>query len=112
MLMAGQATRSQRLQNVNICLCFISHVLVFVQLQKVSNFFEKGMQIYDISNIINIERPDISLTVCNLLQHFQSMTASVERSFSMLQKLLANNRSFKIKNVKLCMILHFNFCTW
>ena len=51
-----------------------------------------------------MERPDISPAVYSLLQHFQPTTASVKTSFSMLQKLLAMDRKFKVKNVKQCMI--------
>ena len=66
----------------------------------------------DISKIMNIQRPDISLVVCSLLQLFQPTTASLEKIFSMLQKLLSKDRKFEIKNMKKYMILHFSSCTW
>ena len=47
-----------------------------------------------------MERPDVSLAVYNLYQYSQPTTASVERSFSMLRKLLAKARNFKVENVK------------
>jgi len=70
------------------------------------------MQNNDISKIINMERQDISPAVYSLLQNSQPTTASVERSFSMLKKLLAKDRNFKAKNVLYYMILHFNSSTW
>ena len=41
---------------------------------------------------MNMERPDISLDICSLLQHYQPTTALVERSLSMKLKLLAEDR--------------------
>ena len=57
---------------------------------------------------MNMERPNILSDVYSLLQHSQPTIAFVERSFSMLQKLLAKDRNFKVKNVKQYMILDFN----
>jgi len=42
----------------------------------------------------------------------QLTTASVERSFSMLNKLLAKDRNVNAENEQHCMILHFNSSTW
>ena len=53
---------------------------------------------------MKVERPDISLAVYSLLQHPQPTTASAERSFSMLQKLLAKHKNFRGENVKEYMI--------
>ena len=47
-----------------------------------------------ISEIINMERQDISMAVYHMLQNSQPTSASVERSFSMLKKLLAKDRNF------------------
>ena len=55
-----------------------------------------------------MERQDISPAVHHMLQNFQLTPASVERSFSMLKKLLANDRKFKVENVQYYMILYFN----
>ena len=66
---------------------------------------------YDISEIINMERQDISPAVYYMLQYSQPTSASVE-SFSMLKKLLAKDRNFKVENVRHYMILHFNASTW
>ena len=58
-----------------------------------------------------MERPDISPDVNNLLQDSQFKTASAEKSCSMLRKLLAKNRTIKVKNVKPYMFLHFDSFT-
>ena len=50
--------------------------------------------------------------VYHILQNSQPTSASVERSFSILKKLLAKDRNFKVENVQHYMILHFNASTW
>ena len=70
------------------------------------------MQNNEISEIINMERRDTSLAVYHMLQNSQPTPASVERSFSMVKKLLAKDRNFKAENVRHYMILHFNASTW
>ena len=70
------------------------------------------MQNNDISEILNMERQDISPAVYHMLQNFQPTSASVERSFSMLKKLLVKDRNFKVENVQHYMILRFNASTW
>ena len=69
-------------------------------------------QYIDISEIINVERQDISPAVYHMLQNSQSTSASVEKSFTMLKKLLAKDRNFKVENVRHYMNLHFNASTW
>ena len=58
------------------------------------------MQNNEISEIMKMERRDVSPAVYCLLQHFQPTIASVERSFSVLRKLFAEDRNFKAENVK------------
>ena len=70
------------------------------------------MQNNDISKIINIQRQHISPAVYHMLQNSQTTSASVERRFSMLKKLLAKDRNFKVENLRHYMILHFNASTW
>ena len=70
------------------------------------------MQNNDISEIINMERQDILPAVYHMLQNSQPTSASVERSFSMLKKLLAKDRNFKAETVRHYMILHFNASAW
>ena len=70
------------------------------------------MQNNNISEIIDMERQDILPAGYHMLQNFQPTSASVERSFSMLKKLLAKDRNFKAENMRHYMILHFNSSTW
>ena len=61
-----------------------------------------------------VERPDILSAVYSLLQHCSTvlLTATIEKSFSILRKLFAMDRNFKVENVKRYLNLHFNPCTW
>ena len=70
---------------------------------------KKRMQNNDISEII--ERQDISPALYHMLQNSQPTSVSVERSFSMLKKLLAKDKNFKVENVRHYMFLHFNAST-
>ena len=65
----------------------------------INQYIIKRMQNNDISVIINMERQDISPAMYHMLQNSQPTSASVERSFSMLKKLLAEDRNFKVENV-------------
>ena len=78
----------------------------------INQYNKKRMQNNDISKIINMERQDILLAVYYMLQNSQPTSASVERSFSTLKKLLAKDRNFKTENVRHYMILHFNVFAW
>ena len=64
------------------------------------------MQNNNISEIINMERQDISLAVFHMLQNSQPTSASVERSFSMLKKLLIKDKNFKVENVQHSTLMH------
>ena len=77
----------------------------------INQHIKKRMQKNGISEIINMERQDISPAMYRVLQNSQLTFASVEKSFSMLKKLLAKNRNFKVENVRHYMILHFNAST-
>ena len=70
------------------------------------------MQNNDTSEIINMERQDISSAEYHMLQNSQPTSASVKRSFTMLKKLLAKEKNFKVENVQHYMILDFNASTW
>ena len=52
------------------------------------------MQKNHISEIINMEKQDISPVVFHMLQNSHPTSASLERSFSMLKKLSAKDRNF------------------
>ena len=51
----------------------------------INQYIKKRMQNNDISDIINMERQDISPAVYHMLQNSQPTSAFVERSFSMLK---------------------------
>ena len=74
--------------------------LDFEEVCSINSYIQKRMQNSGISKIISMERPNISQAVYTLLQHAQPTTASVERDFSMLQKLFAKGRNLKVENVK------------
>ena len=73
---------------------------------------KKRMQNNDISKIIKMEKQDISPAVYYMLQNSQPIFACVERSFSLLKKLLTKDSNFKVENVRHYMILQFNASTW
>ena len=54
----------------------------------------------DLETIINCTNLTIDPTSYALLQKAQPTSAAVERSFSMLNKLLRKDRNFDVKNVK------------
>ena len=77
----------------------------------INQYIKRRLQNNDISKIINMERQDISPAVYDMLQNSQPISASVERSFSVLKKLLAQDRNFKVEIVRHYMIFHFNAFT-
>ena len=78
----------------------------------VNQNIKKRMENNKISEIINMERQGISPAVYHMFQNSQPTSASVKKSFSMLKKLTAKNKNFKVENVRHYMILHFNASTW
>jgi len=62
----------------------------------------------ELMSIVNLTRPDVSPSLYAQLLQCQPTSASVERSFSMLNKLLAKDRNFKPENVKKYLTLYFN----
>ena len=78
----------------------------------INQYIKKRMQNNDIFEIINMKRQDISTAVYHMVQNFQPTSASVERSFSMLKKLLAKDRNFKVENVRHYTILPFYASSW
>jgi len=61
-----------------------------------------------LSEIMNLSRPEVSPTLYGLLQKCQPTSASVERSFSMLRKLLAKDRNFLPDNIPKYFKLYYN----
>ena len=77
----------------------IKEAVQAIQTCSINRYIKKRMQNNDISKW-NMERLDISLAVYSLLQHSQPTTASAERCFFILRKLLAKKSKFKVENVK------------
>ena len=62
----------------------------------------------DVENIVNLKQEDISPALYAELQCYQPTTAAVERSFSMLGKLLFKDRPFSLENVEKYLCLYYN----
>ena len=73
----------------------------------IKQYSKKKKQNNDISEIINMERQDISPARYHMLRNSQPTSASVEKTFSMLKK----DRNFKAENVRHYMISRFNAST-
>ena len=66
----------------------------------IKNYIQKRLSNSDLETIINCTNLTIDPTNYALLQKAQPTSAAVERSYSMLSKLLRKDRNFDIKNVK------------
>ena len=66
----------------------------------IKNYIKKRLSNSDLETIINCINLTIDPTSYALLQKTQPTSAAVERSFSMLNKLLRKDRNFDVKNVK------------
>ena len=66
----------------------------------ITNYIKKRLSNSDLETIINCTNSTIDPTSYALLQKAQPTSAAVERSFSMLSKLLRKDRNFDVKNVK------------
>ena len=66
----------------------------------IKDYINKLLSTSDLEAIINCTNLTIVPTSYALLQKAQPTSAAVERSFSMLNKLLRKDRSFDVKNVK------------
>ena len=78
----------------------------------INQYIKKRMRSNDISKVMNMEKQDISPAVYHMLKNSQPKSASVEKRFSMLKKLLAKDRNFKVENVRHYIILRFYASTW
>lgn len=74
----------------------------------ISDYIGKRLENNDLLSIVNMTNDEVSPATYNLLQKCQPTTAAVERSFSMLNKLLAKDRNFSPSNVKKYLIKYFN----
>ena len=78
----------------------------------IKNYIKKRLSNTDLETIINCTNLTIDPTSYALLQKAQRTSAAVERSFSMLSKLLRKDRNFDVENVKKCMMLYYNKKSW
>ena len=74
----------------------------------IKDYINKRLTNSDLETIINCTNLTIDPTSYALLQKAQPTSATVERSFSMLDKLLRKDRNFDVKNVKKYMMLYYN----
>ena len=63
-------------------------------------YLKKRLDGHEMNSIMKLTRDEISPTTYGLLHNCQATSASVERSFSMLGKLLAKDRNFLPHNVE------------
>ena len=75
----------------------------------IGKYIKRRIARNDITSIVKMERQDISPHLYNLLQKSQATSASVERSFSILGKLLAKDRNFREDHVKKYLMVKYNF---
>ena len=74
----------------------------------IKDYINKRLSNSDLETIIYCTNLTIDPTSYALLQKAQPTSAAVERSFSMLNKLLRKDRNFDVKNVKKHMMLYYN----
>ena len=78
----------------------------------IKNYIKNRLSNSDLETIINCTNLTIDPTSYALLQKSQPTSAAVERSFSMLSRLLRKDRNFDVKNVKKYMMLYYNKKSW
>ena len=79
----------------------------------IKNYIIKRLFNSDLETIINCSTNlIIDPTSYAPLQKAQPTSAAVERSFSMLSKLLRKDRNFDVKNAKKYMMLYYNKKSW
>ena len=78
----------------------------------IKNYIKKRLSNSDFETIINCTNLTIDPTSYALLQKARPTSAAVERSFSMLSKLLRKDRNFDVENVKKYMMLYYNKKSW
>ena len=75
---------------------------------QIGRYIHERMSRNDINCIVKMGRGDISPHLYSLLSNSQATSASVERSFSILGKLLARDRNFKDDNLSHYLMLKYN----
>ena len=71
-------------------------------------YLEKRLRSNDLTAICEMTREEISPALYCMLQAAQPSTAEVERSFSLLNKILVDDRNFLPSSVKHYMCVYFN----
>ena len=74
----------------------------------IKDYINKRLSNSDLETIIYCTDLTIDPTSYALLQKAQPTSAAVERSFSMLNKLLRKDRKFHVKNAKKYLMLYYN----
>ena len=74
----------------------------------IKDYINKRLSNSDLETIINCINLTIDPTSYALLHKAQPTSAAVERSFSMLNKLLRKDKNFDVKNLKKYMMLYYN----
>ena len=74
----------------------------------IKDYISKRLNLNEISLIIGMKNDQVSPATYSLLQKCQPTTCTVERSFSILGKLLEKDRNFKLENVKKYLMLQVN----
>ena len=74
----------------------------------IKDYIKKRLSNSDLETITNCTNLTIDPTSYALLQKAQPTSATVERSFSMMNKLLRKDKNFDVKNVKKYMMLYCN----
>ena len=77
----------------------------------IKNYIKKRLSNSDLETIINCTNLTIDPTSYALSQEAPPTSAAVERSFSMLSKLLRKDRNFDV-NVKKYMMLYYSKKSW
>ena len=76
---------------------------------KIGSYIRKRMEKNsDISNIVKLQKDGVSPATYAQIQNCQPTSASVERSFSMLRKLLRKDRPFLPENVEKYLSFYYN----
>lgn len=75
---------------------------------EIKNYIRKRIDKNEISEIINATRQEISPYLYSLLRKSQCTSVAVERSFSLLNKLLAKDRNFNPENIRKYLMIYYN----
>lgn len=74
----------------------------------ISKYVHDRLEKNEIMDIVYCRRTEISPHLYSLLQKCQSTSSAIERSFSMLKKILEKDRIFKEENIRKYFLTHYN----